>query len=74
LPLFVDSGPARAIENRNHDPITRFSFWTETGLAPHAKPLVREWQSWIADAAVDVSEVRRARQLDERDRATAPHK
>jgi adenine-specific DNA-methyltransferase len=71
LPLFVDSGPARAIENRNHDPITRFSLWTETGLVPQAKPLVREWQSWIADPPIEVSEVRRARPLAERDRATA---
>ena len=70
LPFLVDSAPAAVIENSNHDPITRFSLWTEVGLAPQAKPLVREWQSWIADPP-EVSKVPRARQLGERDRATA---
>jgi len=74
LPLFVDSSPSKAIGSKNHDPITGFSLWTEVGLAPQVKPLVREWQSWIADEPSDVSEVRRKRKLGERERAAATDK
>jgi adenine-specific DNA-methyltransferase len=60
LPLFADSGPAGAIENKNDAPITKFSFWTEMGLVRQAKPLVSEWQSWIGDALSEVDEVKHA--------------
>lgn len=74
LPLFVDTGPSKVAQRDSHDPITDFSLLADADLAKDTEPLIRQWQSWIAEKSAVPTVARPKSPHIERERSRAPAK